>query len=301
MTVHDHGEAIEWALVEAGIRARIASSSDLGGGCIHRVSKLALEDGRTVVAKTNRAGMLALFEEEAASLAALAATGTVLVPRVLGTAAHDGVAVLLMTALEAAAPTEAAWRRFGRELAALHTAPCPSRYGFDRDNHLGTTLQPNTWCDDWVEFNARYRLGHQARLARDGRRLRADEARRIDAVIEGLDRLIPRRPRPALLHGDLWSGNALPTADAGGGSRVALIDPACSIGDGLADLAMMELFGGFPSDCFEAYWGGLDDPSEPADRETRIAVYQLYHVLNHVNLFGRGYLGQAMALAARLG
>ncbi len=299
--MHEHSEAIKRALDEAGLQAGIASVSDLAGGCIHRVSKVTLDDGRTLVAKTNRAEMLSLFEEEAASLVALAATDTVLVPQVLSTVAHDGVAVLLMTALEASAPTEAAWRRFGRELAALHTAPCPSRYGFDRDNHLGTTLQPNTWCDDWVEFNARYRLGHQARLARDGRRLRADEARRIDAVIEGLDRYIPRRPRPALLHGDLWSGNALPTADAGGGSRVALIDPACSIGDGLADLAMMELFGGFPTACFEAYWGVLDDPGEPADRETRIAVYQLYHVLNHVNLFGRGYAGQAMALAARLG
>ena len=299
--MHEHSEAIKRALDEAGLQAGIASASDLAGGCIHRVSKVTLDDGRTLVAKTNRAEMVSLFEEEAASLVALAATDTVLVPQVLSTVAHDGVAVLLMTALEASAPTEAAWRRLGRELAALHTAPCPSRYGFDRDNHLGTTLQPNTWCDDWVEFNARYRLGHQVRLARDGRRLRADEARRIDAVIEGLDRYIPRRPRPALLHGDLWPGNALPTADAGGGSRVALIDPACSIGDGLADLAMMELFGGFPPDCFEAYWGGLDDPGEPADRETRIAVYQLYHVLNHVNLFGRGYAGQAMALAARLG
>lgn len=299
--MHEHSEAIKRALDEAGLQAGIASASDLAGGCIHRVSKVTLDDGRTLVAKTNRAEMVSLFEEEAASLVALAATDTVLVPQVLSTVAHDGVAVLLMTALEASAPTEAAWRRLGRELAALHTAPCPSRYGFDRDNHLGTTLQPNTWCDDWVEFNARYRLGHQARLARDGRRLRADEVRRIDAVIEGLDRYIPRRPRPALLHGDLWSGNALPTADAGGGARVALIDPACSIGDGLADLAMMELFGGFPTACFEAYWSGLDDPGEPADRETRIAVYQLYHVLNHVNLFGRGYAGQAMALAARLG
>ncbi len=299
--MHDHREAIKRALGEAGIQAGIASASDLAGGCIHRVSKVTLDDGRTLVAKTNRAEMVSLFEEEAASLVALAATHTVLVPQVLSTVAHDGMAVLLMTALPAAAPTEGAWRRLGVELARLHGAPCAARYGFAIDNHLGTTFQPNTWCDDWVEFNALYRLGHQARLARDGGRLRADEARRIDAVINGLDRLIPRRPRPALLHGDLWSGNALGTADAGGDSRVALIDPVCSIGDGVADLAMMELFGGFGPDCFEAYWSGIDDPPEVAEREIRIGVYQLYHVLNHLNLFGRGYAGQAMALAARLG
>jgi len=109
--------------------------------------------------------------------------------------------------------------------------------------------------------------------------------------------MIPDRPKPAWLHGDLWSGNALPTTDADGSSRIAVIDPAAYIGDGWADIAMMRLFGGFPAACFHAYEQCVDDD----DRiEKRIAVYQLYHVLNHLNLFGRGYAGQALAIADRL-
>ena len=113
-------------------------------------------------------------------------------------------------------------------------------------------------------------------------------------MIERLDSLLPRRPRSALLHGDLWSGNALGTADRTGTARVAVIDPACSHGDGWADIAMMKLFGGFPEECFDAY---TDCVGKPHQLESRLAVYQLYHVLNHVNLFGRGYVAQAMGLA----
>jgi fructosamine-3-kinase len=190
-------------------------------------------------------------------------------------------------------------RRRGAELAALHacTDPRGRGYGFDGENHIGTTPQPNSWCADWVEFNAVHRLGHQLRLARDGGSLLAGEAQSFERVIDRLDSLLPRHPRPGLLHGDLWSGNALPTSGGAAGGRVALIDPACSFGDGWADIAMMRLFGGFPPACFEAYAAANPDRD---GLEERLAVYQLYHLLNHVNIFGRGYAAQALALAARL-
>lgn len=289
-------ETIRHALHAADIHEPIAGTRDLSGGCIHHVVEVTLADGRRVVAKINRASEQTLFDEEAHSLNALAATNTVLVPQPLIVTSHAKEAVLLMTAIEAPRqrPGASAWRRFGEELARLHQTPVGERYGLEIDNHIGSTYQPNSWRDDWVEFNAVNRQGFQLHTAIENDLLEAHEADRIQKVIDRLDRLIPRRPKPALLHGDLWSGNALPAAD----QRIAVIDPACSIGDGWADIAMMRLFGGFPPACLEAYAALNADHDQ---REERIAVYQLYHVLNHVNIFGRGYVAQALDLARRLG
>jgi fructosamine-3-kinase len=293
----DHA-AIERALTGAGLPSSVRNVRELSGGCIHRVCEIALDDGSSVIAKMNRADQLALFEEEAAALRALEETKTVLVPRPLGVGAYDDAAILLMTALAPGRATDHEWQRLGQELAALHAVDAGLRFGFHIDNHLGSTYQPNTFCDDWVDFNARYRLGFQLDLGRQNGLLAEKEARRLETLIDRLDEFIPAAPRPALLHGDLWSGNALPTIDERGEARIAVIDPATYIGDGWADIAMMKLFGGFSPSCFDAYARAVDDH----DRlDQRIAVYQLYHVLNHVNIFGRGYAGQAMGLVGRLG
>ncbi len=292
-------EAIEHSLHKAALEQTIVSIRDLSGGCIHRVQEICLRDGATVVAKTNSAAHLHMFQEEADGLRALAQTNTLLVPRPLAVVERAGVAVLLMTAIKHAAVPPRAWTRFGEELARLHQTDAGHRYGFQTDNHLGTTPQPNTWCDDWVRFNAEHRLGHQLDLAAKRGRLDTSEAARIQAVIDALEDHIPRQPKPALLHGDLWSGNALPACDGDDATeRIGVIDPACCIGDGWADIAMMKLFGGFPDCCFQAYEANVSDR---AQLDSRLAVYQLYHVLNHVNLFGRSYAGQAMAIAGSLG
>ena len=292
-------EAIEHSLHKAALEQTIISIRDLSGGCIHRVQEICLRDGATVVAKTNSAAHLHMFQEEADGLRALAQTNTLLVPRPLAVIESAGVAVLLMTVIKHAAVSPLAWTRFGEELARLHRTEVGDRYGFQTDNHLGVTPQPNEWCDDWVRFNARHRLGHQLDLAAKRGRLDTSEAARIQVVIDALEEHIPRQPKPALLHGDLWSGNALPACDGDDATeRIAVIDPACCIGDGWADIAMMKLFGGFPDNCIEAYAANIPDH---AQLDSRIAVYQLYHVLNHVNLFGRSYAGQAMAITAKLG
>ena len=286
-------ETLQSVLRETGIDEPIGAIHELFGGCIHRVVRIELVGGRRLVGKLNRAERAGMFEEEAASLAALAGTETVFVPRTYGVIRRDGDCALLMDHLDAGAATDATWWEFGEALANLHLVEAGKRYGYDTDNHIGATPQTNAWCDDWIQFNAEHRLGHQVRLAREADRVRADEGRRLDAAIARLDRHLPRRPKPALLHGDLWSGNAMPTIDEDGRPRIAIIDPACSVGDGWADIAMMKLFGGFPAGCFEAYAASNDDRE---DLPQRLAAYQLYHVLNHVNLFGRGYIGQAMAL-----
>jgi len=303
----DERQAIRAALDAAGIGDAIASIHDCSGGCIHRVLRVELVGGRRLAAKVNRASTLPMFEEEAIGLGALAETKTVIVPQPLAHITHGSSAVLLMTFIEAPDRPygDRTWQRFGEDLAALHSASLKGGmahgYGFVIDNHLGSTPQPNGWCDDWVRFNADRRLGHQVKLARERGVLSAAQAQTIESVIERLDRILPRQPRPSLLHGDLWSGNALPArVEADAATTCAVIDPAPYVGDALADIAMMRLFGGFSGSCFSAWSDRMAVDLDGDEVETRIAAYQLYHVLNHVNIFGEGYVSQAMSLVRRL-
>ena len=303
--------AVHAALAAAGIGQSIAGARDLSGGCIHRVLRLDLADGRMLAVKINRADALPIFEEEATGLRSLAETRTVIVPQPLAHIAHASSALLLMSFIEDPDRRQGdrMWQRFGEDLAALHSAPLSDKlargYGFVIDNHLGSTPQPNGWCDDWVRFNAERRLGHQVRLARERGVLSAPQARMIESVIERLDRFLPRQPRPSLLHGDLWSGNALPArvgvvSSQSDAATCAVIDPAPYVGDALADIAMMCLFGGFSESCFSAWSDRMAIDLDDDEVQSRIATYQLYHLLNHVNIFGEGYIGQAMSLAQRL-
>jgi len=285
------------ALREAGCSTVVNAYRDLSGGCIHRVVLLTLEDGRSVVAKIAPPAQQFLLETEAASLKALAATNTVHLARPLGSVSDDESTILLLAALAPGLATDATWADFGRDLARLHDAEAGTRFGFEMDNYLGATPQPNGWMDDWVEFNGVHRLGFQVKRARDRGVISDDEASTFDRAIGRLEHLIPRHPKPALLHGDLWSGNALATIDSDGAPCIAVIDPATHVGDGWADIAMMKLFGGFSASCFAAYEEAIADTEQ---LETRIAVYQLYHVLNHANLFGRGYVGQALSLVDKV-
>lgn len=292
--------AVQAACEAGGVEGDVVSMDAMSGGCIDHVSRVELSTGSFIVAKTGEPAALARFAEEAKGLRALGASGTVRVPAVHAVDVFDGHAVLLMSFLPPGQADSDAWRTFGESLAALHDGDAGERYGFDSDNHLGSTEQPNGWMDDWAAFNAERRIGHQLRLGRSNGAMEPREVERLESLISRLGDFLPNRPHPSLLHGDLWSGNALPMTDEQGRSQVALIDPAVSIGDGLADIAMMQLFGGFPSACFESYFANrLTDDGERVDQ--RIAVYQFYHVLNHVNLFGRGYAAQASALLDRLG
>jgi fructosamine-3-kinase len=308
MSSSSEREAIEAALSAAGIGGRGITLHELSGGCIHRVWSVTTDDGRRFVAKVNRAELRSLFDEEAAGIRALAATNTVRVPETLATVTHAAHAVILMTFIDPPADCgdrNGIWRSFGDDLAAFHLAPLQPQhqrgYGFECDNHLGVTPQRNSWCGDWVQFNAENRLGPQARMAHDRGLLTSDECCALEGIVNRLDRILPAMPRASLLHGDLWSGNVLPCVRANERGPVsptcALIDPAPSVGDALADIAMMRLFGGFGHVCFDAWSERMNIDLACADSRERIAAYQLYHVLNHVNMFGRGYVGQAMILA----
>jgi len=261
------------------------------------VVRVDLADGTTVVAKANRVSLAPLFDEESEGLLALAKTDTVLVPTPIGVSDQGEVAVFLMTWIESGRPDSAAWEEFGRDLASLHGVVQSSGYGFHRDNHIGTTMQPNGWTDDWVEFNRHHRIGFQIELAARTDKLATPERKTLEKLNDRLGEWLPSNPPPALLHGDLWSGNGLPATHEGR-PRIAVVDPAPYVGDGWADIAMMKLFGGFPEECHRAYAESVSDHDDIAER---IAIYQLYHVLNHVNIFGASYLGQALAIARSLG
>lgn len=278
----------------AGHPFAAAQARGVGGGCIN--SALTLSDGvHGYFVKLNRAERLPMFEAEAAGLAELAASGTLRVPRPLCTGVAGGQAYLAMEYIEFGGRpglgADSGGAQAGRLLAALHRTT-RREFGWVRDNTIGSTPQPNAPDADWARFWAVRRLGHQLDLAACNGYGGAFQ-RTGEALLASLPALLGHGPAASLLHGDLWGGNL---AFARGGEAV-IFDPAVYYGDREADLAMTELFGGFGSDFHAAYreaWP-LD-----AGYGTRRDLYNLYHVLNHLNLFGNGYLGQARDLMGRL-
>lgn len=258
----------------------------MGGGCISRNFRIS-DPARTYFLKLGR-GAGDMFAAEADGLAALARCDALVVPRVIcqGNAGSEDFLVLEWLELDGSGDEA----RLGEVVAALHGIAFP-RFGWHRDNFIGSTPQVNDWDEDWPRFFARRRLLPQLKLAatRGAPELRAG----ADAWLDRLpDLLAGHCPRPGLVHGDLWSGNRGFVA-----GRPALFDPAAYAGDGETDLAMAELFGGFGPRFFAAYRGGRPPA---AGYGLRRRLYQLYHLLNHYNLFGGGYRRQAAAAIEEL-
>ncbi|MFN3750237.1 MAG: fructosamine kinase family protein [Thiobacillus sp.] len=250
-----------------------------------------LSDGtRSFFVKTQPAARLDMFEAEAAGLAELAAAQAVRVPAVIACGNAAGRAYLVLEALPLGGRGDAAL--LGRQLAQQHRTSA-AHFGGTRDNWIGSTPQPNGWLDDWVAFWRVRRLGHQLELAAQngyGGALQRDG----DALLARLDGFFSAyRPQPSLLHGDLWGGNHGFLDD---GTPV-IFDPAVYYGDRECDLAMSELFGGFAPAFHAAYREAWPLDAGYAVRKT---LYNLYHILNHANLFGGGYAAQAQRMIGGL-
>jgi fructosamine-3-kinase len=276
------------------LRARldIQSAQPVAGGCIHDCYRVVV-DGAPRFLKVNEQRLADAFAAEADGLSALRACG-INAPAPLAHGMEGSQSYLLLEYLELIGRGDFA--ALGRMLAHAHRKPGP-RFGWGRDNYIGSTPQQNGWCDDWAEFWRERRLRPQLELARgrgfDPGNVAQDDSSRSGRVFE-LDALLEgHEPQPSLLHGDLWGGNAGFTAEG-----PVVFDPAVYYGDREADLAMTELFGGFPREFYKAY---NEVFPLPEGYERRKHLYNLYHLLNHLNLFGGGYLGQVKATLRLLG
>lgn len=290
---HTPDDRLARALQDAsGLDFTGAQLNPVRGGCINRTFEVQAGK-RTYFLKLNDAAALPMFEAEADGLIALAACDAFRVPRPLAWGATDGEAFLLLEHLQLHPVASAEdGRRFAEALVELHRNT-GERFGWTRDNYIGATPQHNSLHDAWARFLVECRLVPQLQLAR-AKGYGGALGRDADKLLERIPALfLDYRPRASLLHGDLWNGNAAIAAD---GTPV-LFDPAVYRGDRDADLAMSELFGGFPASFYAAYRSAWP-PAE--GYELRKTLYNLYHILNHLNLFGRAYLGQAERMVRTL-
>ncbi|MEL6496299.1 MAG: fructosamine kinase family protein [Cyanobacteria bacterium J06623_7] len=267
----------------------IADTRSVSGGCINQGYQV-LGEGTSYFVKINSATRVEMFAAEALGLEQMYSTNTITVPQVVCWGVAENSSYIVLQWLDLASGDKQSWTEMGRQLAAMHRQGKSDRYGWSRDNTIGSTPQINTWMDNWADFFAHQRIGYQLKLAnRRGGNFTNPE----NIINDVRERLADRQPQASLVHGDLWSGNAAIAADG----APMIFDPAAYYGDRETDLAMTELFGGFPSAFYRGYneaWG-LDD-----GYEQRKNIYNLYHVLNHFNLFGGGYGNQARRIIAQL-
>jgi hypothetical protein len=257
----------------------------VSGGCINQGYCL-IGNGQTYFVKINQAHQGAMFQAEALGLAQMAATETIRVPRPICQGSEGQNSYLVLEWLGFGLGNNDSWYRMGQQLAALHQSGGSDQFGWQSHNTIGSTPQFNPWTASWADFFAEHRIGCQLNLARRKGGNFPDPSTVIPQV-KGL--LRARQPRPALVHGDLWSGNAAILTNG----EPVILDPATYYGDPEVDLAMTELFGGFPAGFYQGY-----NAISPLDGgyQQRKTLYNLYHILNHFNLFGGGYAQQAQQM-----
>lgn len=285
-----HVTSLEEALTSLyGNETRIARRERIGGGDINEAYGLELTNGAHVFMKMNRKENISFFTAEEAGLNAIAETKAIGTPQILCCGTDEdrgGTSFLILEYVEGKSRLKHYWETLGHQLAALHRAPAgdfvtSGKYGFVSDNYIGRTRQVNTPRESWVDFFRECRLKPQ--FQRAGQYFSTEEMRQIDRLLERLDEFLVEPEQPSLLHGDLWSGNVI----TGNDGRAWLIDPAVYVGHAEADIAMTELFGGFSRPFYAAYReSGLLQP----DYGNRRDLYNLYHLLNHLNMFGMSYL-----------
>ncbi len=290
-----------WSSVEVSIANASGHSfsvqrkQSISGGSINRAYRIDDESGRerrSYFLKLNQANRLNMFEAEAEALLALASSGAIRVPQPLCSGQADDQAWLVTEYINFGRKRVDSTQLLGRQIAALHACESDG-FGWKRDNTIGATAQLNSRSHDWIDFYREQRLGFQFQLAsRNG--FSGSLQQKGEQLMTHLDLFFSNyQPKASLLHGDLWSGNR--AFDELG--EPVVFDPALYYGDREADIAMTELFGGFGSEFYESY-----NDAWPLDEGyvIRKDLYNLYHILNHVNLFGASYAAQAESMLDRL-
>ncbi|NER29421.1 MAG: fructosamine kinase family protein [Symploca sp. SIO1C4] len=265
-----------------GSKFEIKDRRSIGGGCINQ-GYVLIGNTETYFIKLNYTSSVEMFVAEALGLKQMVATQTIRVPKPICVGTVDDCAYIVLEWLElGGSNSKDSWAEMGRKLAAMHQASVATTFGWEQNNTIGSTPQINTWTSDWVEFFVEYRLGYQFKLARR----RGGSFPQQNQLLAAVPKLLNHQPKPSLVHGDLWGGNAAVTTSG----EPVILDPATYIGDREVDIAMTELFGGFTA----AFYGGYNQ-IWPLDGgyKRRKTLYNLYHILNHFNLFGGGYESQA--------
>jgi fructosamine-3-kinase len=273
-----------------GTTVVIQSGGSLGGGCINHASKIETSAG-TFFLKWNGNCEPDMFLREAESLEELrkAADGSLVVPEVFAAKEVDASpGFLVLEYLESGYGTGNSDEKLGRGLATIHRYST-EKFGFYNNNYCGSTPQNNKWKNSWAKFFRENRLRFLLDLIQQERPLPADELNIYELLLSRIDALVPASSSPALIHGDLWSGNYMNTVNG-----PALIDPAACYSDREMEMGIMTMFGGFSQRFYSAY---NEVYPLPSDWRERNRLYQLYHVLNHYYLFGGGYRNQALQIA----
>jgi protein-ribulosamine 3-kinase len=275
------------------------TTSDIIGLCIEKLTerygtmvKISTSVGDFFL-KWNSSAPSDLFVKEAAGLNEMrsAENPFLVIPRVIfDKKADEFPGLLLMEYLPPSTSALGYDEKLGRGIARLHRKTAPA-FGFHHSNFCGTTLQDNEWKANWPEFYAQRRIGALVKQIRNRRGMNTDEEKIYENLVSRMPGLLSHDTTPSLIHGDLWSGNYVYTANG-----PALIDPACYYADREMELGMMQLFGGFSPAVWESY---QDEFPLPEGWKERIALYQLYHVLNHYSLFGGSYGRQALEIAGK--
>lgn len=282
-----------------GNSVAIAETDRLHGGDINKAYGLTLNNGKKIFMKANAKQNASFFTAEAAGLTAIAKTGAIGTPEILCTGTDDGEDVgysfLLLKFIKGGKQQKKYWQVLAQNLAAMHKADTSlyfengGKFGFFQDNYIGARPQCNTPCDSWISFFRDKRLAPQFKAADSY--FDTNDRKLVTKLMDHLEDFLVEPEKPSLLHGDLWSGNVM----CGPDGYAMLIDPASYVGHAEADLAMTELFGGFPPDFYEAYYEAY---SLQPGYENRRDLYNLYQLLNHLNLFGPTYLGPVKSIIA---
>lgn len=280
-----------------GNHVKMIRKEPVYGGSINNSYQISLSTGEKIFVKMNAENNFKFFTAEALGLWALNAAGKIGVLQVLGMGkdAEKGCSFLLLDYMESTNHRKDYWETFGHELAELHQAETSmflngeknENFGFSEDNFIGSNEQKNSPKQTWIDFFRECRLLPQIKQAEAFFDLQT--RKKLDYLLEHLEFYIREPENPSLLHGDLWGGNVL----CGNDGKAWLIDPAVYVGDLEADLAMTQLFGSFPATFYEAYCEITPIGSGYAERKE---IYNLYHLLNHLNLFGRAYLSEVKSV-----
>ncbi len=273
---------IHTTLSSLGDPGPIVQIQILGGGCINHASRIMTQN-KSYFLKWNQHPYPNMFSMEAYGLNMLASINTVRVPKVIKVqeSVFDVPAFILLEWIERQSTFDQ--RKCGQQLALLHLKSNAEQFGLEYDNFIGSTPQNNNWHSDWITFFREERLKPQIDLAQknglcgQSRRLKLDKLMtQLEKWLAGVER------KTSLLHGDLWGGNVI--GDQNG--NPVLIDPAVYYGDREADVAFTQMFGGFSRDFYQAYMEAYPLESGYQDR---FEIYNVYHLLNHLNLFGESY------------